>query len=191
MKGNSTSQYFWITAVYFLLGFVNITLALSALACMILPFAMAAKTGKKTWCRGYCPRADFLKLFSRISKRKAMPLWMRGVNIRNGILTYFCMNLMLILFSTYMVSQGQMAPIERVRLFIAFELPFAMPQMFPIPGVSDTLLHFSYRMYSVMISSTILGLILSLLYKPATWCAVCPVSTMTDRMLKHSKPAKN
>ena len=184
MKISLSRQLYWITLLYFALGFVNITLALSALICMILPFIMAGKTGKKIWCARYCPRADLLKRFSRISRKEKMPDWMKGNRLRNGILSYFCLNLLLIALSTNMVYLGQMPPMDHIRLFILFKIPFAMPQMIMFPGASDTLIHFSYRMYSIMLSSTILGSLFAVLYKPRTWCTVCPVSTMTDRMLQ-------
>ena len=188
MKHSLSRQLFWITLFYFALGFINITLAMSALACMAAPFILAGKAGKKIWCSRYCPRADFLTLFRSISLKRKMPEWMKKVNLKNLILSYFCLNLIFIGLSTTMVSQGQMAPIDRIRLFILFELPFPMPQVIILPGISDWLVHLSYRMYSVMLSSTILGSLFAVFYKPRTWCAVCPVSTMTDRMLRKIQP---
>jgi len=181
LKKNSL---FWITMIYFILPFINITFAMSALLCMFFPFYLAARTKKKAWCQGICPRADFLDLFKKRSLKKLRPAWMKGNFLRDGILTYFCINIMLISLSTYMVSQGDSAPIDKIRLFIVFQLPWGLPQIINWTGISPALLHFSYRMYSIMLSSTILGVIFALLYKPRTWCTVCPVNTMTGRMLK-------
>ncbi len=187
MKHSLSRQLYWITLLYFALGFINITLAMSALACMVTPFVLAGKTGKKAWCTGYCPRADFLTLFGRISRKRKMPEWMKKANLKNLILSYFCLNLMFIGLSTTMVHQGQIPPIDRIRLFILFELPVALPQLIAFSSVPDWLLHLSFRMYSVMLSSTILGTLFAVFYKPRTWCTVCPVSTMTERMLKAGK----
>ena len=49
------------------------------------------------------------------------------------------------------------------------------------------LLHFSYRIYSIMLSSLIAGSVLALLFKPRTWRAVCPVNTLSDGYLKKRK----
>jgi polyferredoxin len=173
---------FLITLGYFALGIINIHLALTALICMALPFILLYRSGKKQWCHGYCPRADFFSLIKAKGKGKKAPSWLISPKARNGILSYFCVNLMLITTSTWMVALGKIAPIEKIRLFIVFELPLVLPQLVELGDVPQAITHLAYRFYSVMISSTLLGLILTLFFKPKTWCAVCPVSTMSSRI---------
>jgi len=38
--------------------------------------------------------------------------------------------------------------------------------------------------YSLMLTSLLLGLIVMVLYKPRTWCAFCPMGTMTQSICK-------
>ncbi|WP_321992669.1 hypothetical protein [Marispirochaeta aestuarii] len=37
----------------------------------------------------------------------------------------------------------------------------------------------------MMATSFLVGTLLAILYRPRTWCRVCPVSTMSDRVLKN------
>ena len=43
---------------------------------------------------------------------------------------------------------------------------------------------FSFGFYSLMLTSPLLGLIVMVLYKPRTWCAFCPMGTMTQGICK-------
>lgn len=56
-------------------------------------------------------------------------------------------------------------------------------------GISRTLFHpgvaqFAFGFYSVMLTSTVLGLITMVLYKPRSWCVYCPMGTMTQLICK-------
>ena len=178
---------FIITLVYFISGFINITLALLALFCMITPFILVYRNRRLTWCHSVCPRADYLNKLGLISFRKTAPKWLVSAKMKRGVLSYFCMNLMFIGLSTFMVSQGNIPPIDKVRFLMAFEIPWSLPQLWFIEGISDVLIHFSYRIYSIMFSSTVLGTILAIRYRPRTWCAICPMNTMSADYLKRLK----
>ena len=80
--------------------------------------------------------------------------------------------------STIMVALGRMDGLLHVRLFMAFQAPFTLPQLFSVQ-LPEFLTHFSYRIYSMTLSSTLIGLALGILYAPRTWCAVCPVNTLS------------
>ena len=43
---------------------------------------------------------------------------------------------------------------------------------------------FAFGFYSVMLTSTVLGLITMVLYKPRSWCVYCPMGTMTQLICK-------
>ena len=43
---------------------------------------------------------------------------------------------------------------------------------------------FSFGFYSLMLTSLLIGLIVMVLYKPRTWCAFCPMGTMTQDICK-------
>ncbi|MBU3113453.1 hypothetical protein [Clostridium lacusfryxellense] len=58
MKKKWTSNLYIVTILFFALGFLNIIFAWIGFVCMIIPFVLLAKYGKKTWCQNYCPRAN-------------------------------------------------------------------------------------------------------------------------------------
>ncbi len=178
-KINYQNRLFFITIFMFALGFLHISFAIMGLLCFITPFILFGIYKDKVWCKYFCPRAGFLNnTLSKISLRKPLPKWLTTEKMRNIVLTYFGMNIFFITMSTLMVALGRISPIDRIRFMIVFQLPFEMPQVLKF-AVSDTLLHLGYRVYSVMFTSTVLGLILGFIYAPRTWCAICPVQTLT------------
>ena len=43
---------------------------------------------------------------------------------------------------------------------------------------------FAFGFYSIMLTSTLLGLITMVLFKPRSWCVYCPMGTMTQMICK-------
>ncbi|MFQ7160316.1 MAG: 4Fe-4S binding protein, partial [Ruthenibacterium sp.] len=41
--------------------------------------------------------------------------------------------------------------------------------------------------YSLMLTSTMLGILTMLVYKPRTWCVYCPMGTMTQMVCRVKK----
>jgi len=177
---------FIVTLLYFALGFINIHFSLAGFVCMIFPFALLFKNTNKTWCQGYCPRAN---LYSHLGKTTSKfsfktPKFFITGSMKWIMLGYFCLSLFIIIFSTIKVSQG-MPALENLRFLLIF--PFeGMPQMVRIESF-PWLLHLSYRFYSMMMTTTILGLIMALIFRPRTWCTVCPIASVSDIYLKSKK----
>lgn len=184
-------RLYLVPVFYFLLGFVHMTFALLALLCMVLPFIMAYRDRRLSWCSGTCPRAGLFKRVGRLTTDRPVNRRIISKRTRGWVLTYFCINMTFILLSTVMVSIGRIAPIDRIRFLILFELPLQIPQVLELGWVPDALIHLSFRFYSVMLTSFLVGLILALVYKPRTWCAVCPVNSMTKNMLKKLESSEN
>ena len=46
------------------------------------------------------------------------------------------------------------------------------------------ILCFALGSYSLMLTSLLIGLIVMVLYKPRTWCAFCPMGTVTQSICK-------
>lgn len=173
---------FIIPLVFFGLGFVSILSSLSAFACMSLPFILLAKNREKTWCRSYCPRASLLQLTGRKGNRmRKVPRQFTNGNLRNIMLWYFGLNLLFITGSTVRIALGLMESMAFVRLFIFIPL-FPLPQLLDI-AAPPFLIHLSYRLYSMMLSSTILGVVFALVWRNRLWCAVCPVGNLSNKML--------
>jgi hypothetical protein len=182
MKRNWINYLFVLTLLFFTLGFVNIIFAWLALVCLILPFILLAKDKKKTWCQKCCPRSNlFSKMFQgRSLTGKPGPDWLVKGKGKWILLAYFSFNLFVITMSTIRVSMDLMEPLERVRFLIAFILPWEMPQLLSFGSVPDWVLHLSFRLYSMMFTTVVLGLVLGWLFYPRTWCRVCPINTVSD-----------
>jgi len=181
---------FLITLLYFALGFVSILFGLLAFLCMAIPFILLARYKKKVWCSTYCPRASLLiqsgtkKKKDTNKKLRAIPRQFSNGTLKKAMLWYFGLNLLFITGSTIQVAMSNMPSMEYIRLFIAIPL-VSLPQLIPVEAPS-ALLHLSYRLYSMMLSSTILGLVLSRLYRPRLWCAICPVGTVSNELLSRT-----
>lgn len=185
---NWTSYLFVITITFFTLGFFNIIFAWLGFLCMLLPFVLLAKDKKKTWCQKYCPRASlYTVLFKgRSLTGKAGPNWLIRGRVKWVMLGYFIVNLFVIFMSTFMVITGRRLPLEKVRFLMAFQFPWDIPQLLNFGPLPDWAVHLSFRMYSMMLTTTILGLLLALLFMPRTWCTVCPINTVSDMALNKS-----
>lgn len=184
MRNNN--YLFLFTLGFFVIGIINIHFALLGIICMLTPFILLWKNKKKTWCQGYCPRAN---LYTKIGKQPFFPSYhtpaylIRG-NMKWIMLGYFGISLFFITMSTIAVARGFREPMNYLRFLIILPIPFELPQIFQITKLPVFLSHLSYRFYSMMLTTTILGLILGIFFKPRTWCVICPINTTSDLLLK-------
>ena len=74
------------------------------------------------------------------------------------------------------------APLMSLTLLWTFRLPWHFAAAFE--GVPAWAAQFAFGFYSVMFTSSFLGLVMMLLFKPRAWCAVCPMGTMTQAVCK-------
>jgi hypothetical protein len=100
------------------------------------------------------------------------------------MLFYFGISLTFIILTTIGVANGNRPAMNHLRYFIVIPIPFSMPQLLDMIEVSPWITHLSYRFYSMMMTTTTLGLVLALIYKPRTWCTICPIATVSDVILK-------
>lgn len=189
MEKKKSKYLFIITLVFFFLGFFNIIFGVLGFLCMILPIILLLKDRKKTWCQSYCPRASlFTVLFQgRSLTGKAAPKWLTRGKTKWFILVYFGINLFILTMSTIMVFRGRVEAMEYLRFAIVFKIPWDVPQFISLGDTANWMLHLSYRIYSMMLTTTIIGLILGWLYLPRTWCTICPINTISDMSLKNVK----
>lgn len=187
MKNNK--YLFLITILYFVLGFVNIHFSIFGMLCMFLPIILLLKNNKKTWCQGYCPRASLYtrsgKLTSKYSRKT--PMFFINGNMKWIMLSYFGISLFIIVMSTVKVASGTIMPMNYLRFLLVIPINAEMPQLIEISNVVTWVTHLSYRFYSMMMTTTVLGLILALVYKPRTWCTICPIATISDSYLNRKK----
>lgn len=175
-------DYLWIfSTVYLLLGFVNILLAWIGLICFFLPLGISIVKGNKVYCNKYCGRGQLFDLLGnklRLSRKKDIPGFIKSNWFRYGFLIFFLVMFVNMLFSTYLVFSGANDMKEVVKLLWTIRLPwhFAYHGTLFAPWVAQ----FSFGFYSVMLTSTVLGLVTMLLFKPRSWCVYCPMGTMTQ-----------
>ena len=175
-------DYLWAASLlYLLLGFFNILFAWLGLLCFFLPLAIAAAGGTKGYCNRYCGRGQLFGLLGGrfgLSRRKDMPAWMKHKAFRYGFLAFFLLMFLLMLWNTYLVFAGVQDLKQAVTLLWTFKLPWNWAYHGTLfhPGVAQ----FAFGFYSVMLTSTVLGLITMVLFKPRSWCVYCPMGTMTQ-----------
>lgn len=189
MRTDWTRHLYLITLSFFALGFFNILFAWLGFACLLAPFVLLFRNRKKTWCQGVCPRANlYQKLFKgRSLTGRGTPAWLAKGSAKWIMLGYFCVNLFILVMSTIMVLKGSRAPLERVRFLLAFQLPWQVPQLLDLGAMPAWVSHLSFRLYSMMFTTTVLGLALGWLYKPRTWCTICPINTVSDLYLSRDR----
>jgi len=184
MVKNYQNSLFIITLLFFILGMIHISLSIIGLLCFIIPFAQYMVYKEQRWCKYYCPRAGlFTAILRRISLQKKLPKFLKAPRAKKVVLVYFAINIFFATMSTIMVTLGRIEPIDYVRFLIAFRAPFTLPQFLEW-NIAPPFIHLGYRVYSIMFTSTIIGLILGFIFMPRTWCTICPVMTLTSTKRK-------
>ena len=185
-KNKKWYDYLWLFSLsYLLLGFVNILFAWLGLICFITPLLISIVKGNKAYCNCYCGRGQlFLLLGGRfgLSRKKDMPNWMKSLYFRYGFLTFFMTMFMLMLWNTYLVF----ANVGELKQVITLLWTFKVPWHWAYHGTvfSEGVAQFAFGFYSIMLTSTILGIITMILFKPRSWCVYCPMGTMTQLICK-------
>ena len=86
------------------------------------------------------------------------------------------------LLQTYTVAAGAASLSEAIKLFWTFRVPWDWAHT--AGSVPAWVAQFSFGFYSLMLTSTLIGLIVMVLYRPRSWCAFCPMGTMTQGICK-------
>ena len=179
-------NYLWIWSIlYFVLGFFNILFAWLGMIDFLVPLGFAIIGGNKRFCNKYCGRGQLFALVGRRKGRKpakVAPRWIFSTWFRYGFLAFFLTMFGVMVFQTYLVASGASGLREVVKLFWTFNVPWDWAysgSMFP-----DWVAQFSFGFYSMMLTSTLIGLIALVFYRPRTWCGFCPMGTMTQGICK-------
>ncbi|NLY46535.1 MAG: 4Fe-4S binding protein [Tissierella sp.] len=184
---------YFVSILYLILGVFNILFAWLGLLCFSIPLIISLSGGGKLYCNNYCGRGQLLYLLGKkfnLSRNKPMPNFMKSKYFRYGFLSFFMIMFGNMLFNTYLVFSGINSLNEVVTLLWTFKLPWGwVNTSFVPPGVAQ----FAFGFYSVMLTSTILGLVTMVLYKPRSWCIYCPMGTMTHGIstIKYNNKIKN
>lgn len=194
-KAKKWYDYLWIvSALYLILGFFNILFAWLGLICFFVPLAIAIISGNKSYCNRYCGRGQLFQLLGErlhLSRNRPVPRFLKQKWFRYGFLIFFLAMFLNMLFTTYLVAAGASSLREVVTLLWTFRLPWHFAAS-SAASVTPWVAQFAFGFYSVMLTSTVLGLITMALFKPRSWCVYCPMGTMTQGIcqLRHRGEAK-
>ena len=179
-------DFLWIVSLtYLILGFFNILFAWLGLLCFFIPLIIAIVRGSKAYCNKYCGRGQLFSLIGgrfALSRKKDVPKWMKSKYFRYGFLVFFFVMFFLMLWNTYLVFAGT----KDLGMFVTLLWTFQVPWHHAYHGTffSAGTAQFAFGFYSVMLTSTILGFVTMLLFKPRSWCVYCPMGTMTQLICK-------
>lgn len=179
-------DYLWIwTVIYFALGFFNILFAWLGMIDFLVPLGFAIFGGNKYFCNRYCGRGQlFGKLGGncKCSLNKPTPKWLSSKYFRYGFLVFFLTMFGIMIFNTYLVAVGAENLKEALKLFWTIRVPWGWTYAEGL--VPNWIAQFAFGFYSLMLTSTLIGIIVMVLFKPRTWCAFCPMGTMTQTICK-------
>ena len=183
MKKKHWYDYLWIwTIIYFVLGFFNILFAWLGMIDFLVPLFIALFGGSKAFCNHYCGRGQLLAQCGKCSRNVRAPRFLASKWFRYGFLVFFLSMFGNMIFQTYLVAAGARNLGEAIKLLWMFRVPWGWAYTAGI--VSDWIAQFSFGFYSIMLTSTIIGLVVNVLFKPRTWCSFCPMGTMTQMICK-------
>ena len=175
-------DYLWIfTICFFVLGFFNILFAWLGMICFIAPLLFAIIGGNKGFCNKYCDRSQLLTLLGGrfgLSRRKTVPNWLKSKAFRYGFLIFFFAMFFVMLYNTYLVFAGATNLKQVITVLWTFNVPWNWAYHGDL--FAPWITQYAFGFYSVMLTSTILGIITMILFKPRSWCVYCPMGTMTQ-----------
>ena len=182
-------DFLWVfSAIYLLLGFVNILFAWLGLLCFLIPLLLSVFGGGKIYCNRYCGRGQLLELLGerlKVSRRLPVPRWLKSPWFRYGFLAFFLLMFGNMLLVTYLVLSGAQDMRPVVTLLWTFRLPWDWAYHGTV--IAPWVAQFAFGFYSLMLTSTLLGLVTMALFRPRTWCVYCPMGTMTQ-LISKAKP---
>lgn len=173
-------EYLWIgELIYLTLGLCNILFAWLGMLFFTIPLLIAIFGGSKAYCNRYCGRGQLLSILGnklKLSRNTPPPKFLRSPWFRYGFLAFFMIMFALMLYSTYRVFTG--APLQKtITLLWVFKLPW---QWASVDMAAPWTAQFAFGFFSIMLTSTILGLLTMALFRPSSWCVYCPMGTMTQ-----------
>ncbi len=183
MKNKKWYDYLWIVEIsYFVLGFFNILFAWIGMVFFLTPLATAVIFGNKSYCHKYCGRGQFFaRLGAKLSRNKPLPKFVRTNYFRYAFLIFFMVMFLSMVFTTYLVFVGRRDLSEVVTLLWTFNVPWEFANTV---SVAPWIAQYAFGFYSVMLTSTIIGIVTMLFFKPRSFCVYCPMGTMTQGICK-------
>ena len=142
---------YWIIIAYIILGWFFPVIGLLALICMIGPVVTSIFKGR-WWCGHVCPRGNMYdRLLSKYSPHRPIPRFVRTFGFRL-FMVFFIFGMFGIQLSFVPWSEG------------------GLPMWAGIGKV----------FWTIIVMTTIVGVTLSFIYAPRTWCSFCPMGTISN-----------
>jgi polyferredoxin len=174
----------WIAScLYLILGLFNILFAWLGMICFLTPLIISILGGDKLYCNKYCGRGQLFEMIGNklgCSQKRDIFAFLRQNWFRYGFLIFFMAMFLFMIYGTYGVFNGASLE-EAVMLLWVFKLPW---QWVDTTFVSPWIAQFAFGFYGVMLTSTLLGIITMIFFKPRSWCVYCPIGTMTQGICK-------
>ncbi|WP_409968087.1 4Fe-4S binding protein [Bengtsoniella intestinalis] len=181
-------DYLWVVEIsYFVLGLFNILFAWIGMVFFLTPLAISFIKGNKAYCNKYCGRGQlFAKVGGKLSPNRPLPRFMTTAWFRYGFLAFFMTMFLTMVLNTYLVFTGVQDLSQVITLLWTWKVPWGYPD---VSMVRPWIAQYAYGFYSVMVTSTILGMVTMALSKPRGFCVYCPMGTMTQGIckLKHKE----
>ena len=92
-------------------------------------------------------------------------------------LIFFLIMFLQMLWTTCLVGAGAGNLNEFVKLFWTFQVPWHWAYHGTI--LPDAV-QYAFGFYSIMLTSTLIGLVVMIFFKPRSWCVFCPMGSMTQ-----------
>ena len=173
-----------VSATYFALGFFNLGFAWFGVICFLIPLLIAIFGGGKQYCNHYCGRGQlFLKIGNSLgwSKGRLAPRWLSSKYFRHGFLVFFLFFFVQMVWLTVEVAKGIETLHETIHLLWSFDVPWHWAYR---TEITPWKAQFAFGLYGIMLTSLIVGVILTIVYRPRTWCVFCPMGNMTQQISK-------
>ena len=187
MKKKRWYDWLWTALVIFLaLSLYNALFAWLALLFMALPLLFTLFGGDKAFCNRYCPRGQFYQVIGgrlKATRGRAPPAFFRARWFRYLIVGLIAIKFSFVLYGALTVT-AESSPYAGRSLSIFMDKPWeAGDSWLSSPGS----VCFAFSMADFMLWLTAAGLIIMFLFRPRTWCVVCPMGTVTQAMcqLRH------
>lgn len=186
-------NYLWVYSIlYLILGVYNIFFAWLGVIEFAVPLIIALFGGDKLFCNHFCGKGQLFNLLGKdlkLSKNRKPPLFLSSTWFRYGFLMFFMTMFVLMLITTFKVFLGEKELKEIVTILWSFKIPWGFA--YKNTNLSPWIAQFAFGMYSIMLTSSIIGFITMLVFRPRTWCVYCPMGTMTQGICKIKHRDKN
>ena len=142
---------YWIIIAYIIVGWFYPVVGLIALICMIGPVMTSIWKGR-WWCGHVCPRGNMYdRLLSKYSPHKPIPAFVRTFGFRLFMVFF--------IFSMFGIQ-------------LTLTVPWSEGGLAMWSGIGRVF-------WTIIVMTTIVGVTLSFIYAPRTWCSFCPMGTIS------------